>query len=580
MQHKYQRAFTLFLFLIPLLSVAQETSLVEIDDLFPEKVTVAGFVLTESQEVSIDAAAITPYRSKRAFPFTDAWILNSKTREVVWVLSDADDVDRTRSVTTFEDKVQLDAGNYEVYYSTFPNYQNIYGNWRNNHGFWDNIFGNVFHGGDWDIRRRDYRELHIKITGSGTAVDDDVVYDWQSEKKSSAILDYSSLRDDVFEETIMKLSKAATVKVYAHGEAMQDGNYDYGWIQDLKTREKVWEFDYRNSAHAGGASKNRYAEKTIDLDAGSYKVVFVTDDSHSYRRWNSAPPYDPTFWGIVIWPENKEDRSAISFEDIEDYEEKNVIVKFDRVRDRDYKSQGFTLNKSLTMHVYALGEGRDGEMYDYGWIVNANTREKVWEMDYYDTENAGGADKNRLFDGTITLDAGNYIAHYVSDGSHSYHRWNSSRPFDEKSWGMTISVLDDNYSASDIVEYDESNDESILVRITRVGDHDRARSSFSINEDQKVHIYAIGEGSGNEMYDYAWIENSNTGRIVWEMTYRKTERAGGARKNRLFDDNIFLEAGEYEVFYETDDSHSFADWNDSPPRDPVSWGITITKLDE
>jgi hypothetical protein len=81
------------------------------------------------------------------------------------------------------------------------------------------------------------------------------------------------------------------------------------------------------------------------------------------------------------------------------------------------------------------------------------------------------------------------------------------------------------------------------------------------------------------MYDYAWIENSRTGRIVWEMTYRKTERAGGARKNRMFDDSIFLEAGEYEVFYESDDSHSFVDWNDSPPHDPVHWGVTITRIE-
>jgi hypothetical protein len=580
MQFKALRFLRSLLFLFPFLSIAQETNLIEMDNFYPEKITIAGFSIDAAQEVSIETAAITPYRSKRNYPFTDAWILDSKTREVVWVLEDAEDVDRSRTVTTFEDKLQLNPGNYEVYYSTFANYQYFNGNWDHKGGFWDNFFGNIFHGDDGDVRRNDYKDLYLKITGTGTAVDEDMVYEWQNEKKSSALMDYSSLRDDVFEEKVLQISQPVRLKIYALGEARDDGNYDYGWIMDLKTREKVWEFNYRKSAHAGGARKNRFAEEVISLAPGSYKVVFVTDDSHSYRRWNSAPPHDPSFWGLTVWLENKDDNSAIKFVDVEEFEDKNVVVKFDHVRDRDYRSQGFSLKKNLTLHVYAMGEGSDGEMFDYGWIVNANTREKVWEMEYYDTENAGGADKNRLFDGTITLSPGNYIAHYVTDGSHSYRRWNSGRPFNEKGWGMTLSVLDDNFNPEDVAEYDESDDESILVRITRVGDHDRARSDFSIENEQKVHIYAIGEGDRDEMYDYAWIENVKTGRVVWEMTYRKTERAGGAKKNRLFDDTIFLEEGKYEVFYESDDSHSFADWNDSPPRDPVNWGITITKAEK
>ena len=64
------------------------------------------------------------------------------------------------------------------------------------------------------------------------------------------------------------------------------------------------------------------------------------------------------------------------------------------------------------------------------------------------------------------------------------------------------------------------------------------------------------------------------------MTYRKTDRAGGARKNRLFDDEIYLKAGTYQVIYESDDSHSFEEWNSRPPDDPFNWGITITYVDQ
>ena len=78
------------------------------------------------------------------------------------------------------------------------------------------------------------------------------------------------------------------------------------------------------------------------------------------------------------------------------------------------------------------------------------------------------------------------------------------------------------------------------------------------------------------MFDYAWIEDSGSGKVVWKMKYRMTDRAGGAEKNRVFDGTISLPAGKYTVFYETDDTHAYDDWNDTPPDDPESWGVTIS----
>ncbi|MEZ4766598.1 MAG: hypothetical protein R3C26_26425 [Calditrichia bacterium] len=54
---------------------------------------------------------------------------------------------------------------------------------------------------------------------------------------------------------------------------------------------------------------------------------------------------------------------------------------------------------------------------------------------------------------------------------------------------------------------------------------------------------------------------------------------GGARKNREFNDTVFLRAGDYVLHYESDDSHSFRDWNSAPPRDPVNYGVTIYKIE-
>ena len=90
------------------------------------------------------------------------------------------------------------------------------------------------------------------------------------------------------------------------------------------------------------------------------------------------------------------------------------------------------------MRIYALGEVDGNEMADYGWIEDKASR-RVWEMKYRVTEPAGGAAKNRRFDGTITLPAGDYMLHYRTDGSHAFGDWNAAPPDDPIAWGITVS---------------------------------------------------------------------------------------------------------------------------------------------
>ena len=75
----------------------------------------------------------------------------------------------------------------------------------------------------------------------------------------------------------------------------------------------------------------------------------------------------------------------------------------------------------------------------------------------------------------------------------------------------------------------------------------------------------------------SYFFNVKNGDVVWEMTYRTTTHAGGSKKNRVFDKTVYLEKGEYEVHYQTDDSHAFNDWNDDAPDDRTHWGVTIYK---
>lgn len=140
--------------------------------------------------------------------------------------------------------------------------------------------------------------------------------------------------------------------------------------------------------------------------------------------------------------------------------------------------------------------------------------------------------------------------------------------------------MGEGFNPKDVSSFEERADKSALAQIIRVGSDERRRQHFTLSKMSDIHIYALGEGESGEMVDYAWIEDADSRRVVWKMTYRLTEHAGGAGKNRVFDGTISLPPGEYIVFYETDGSHAFDDWNDDPPDDPANWGVTITLAKE
>ena len=76
--------------------------------------------------------------------------------------------------------------------------------------------------------------------------------------------------------------------------------YDYAYIVDLDSGRDVWKMHYRRSDHAGGADKNRMVRDDIKLPSGEYEVVYESDGSHSFGRWNASPPRDQMNWGITI----------------------------------------------------------------------------------------------------------------------------------------------------------------------------------------------------------------------------------------------------------------------------------------
>jgi hypothetical protein len=165
-------------------------------------------------------------------------------------------------------------------------------------------------------------------------------------------------------------------------------------------------------------------------------VYYKSDGSHSAGKWNASPPAESRYWGISIFPASgRLDEGAVGpFEPVTS----GAIAQLVRIRSDKRKHTLFTLDGPTTVRIYAIGEAVGDEMYDYGWIENAASGDTVWEMTYRTTSPAGGASKNRLFDGTVQLAAGRYVLHYRTDGSHAYRNWNADPPDDPEGWGIAV----------------------------------------------------------------------------------------------------------------------------------------------
>ncbi len=239
----------------------------------------------------------------------------------------------------------------------------------------------------------------------------------------------------------LTLRRTTRLRVYCIGESAGGDEFaDYGQIEHFGSGDIAWSMSEGNTRPAGGAHKNRVADEVVELAAGDYVVSYVTDDSHAYGAWNASPPRDARRWGITLMATT--DLGAGDFKifdpEARSEEGKEYLARLVRVRSGQHVRQRFTMSKPARVRILAIGEGLYNEMYDYGWIEAVPSGTWVWEMTIRNTRHAGGAEKNRLFNGTILLDAGEYEVHYTTDDSHAWNEWNAGRPARPDSWGISI----------------------------------------------------------------------------------------------------------------------------------------------
>lgn len=110
----------------------------------------------------------------------------------------------------------------------------------------------------------------------------------------------------------------------------------------------------------------------------------------------------------------------------------------DKVTDNQNISVPVTIQTAATYWIMTVAEMDIISAADYGWIENEK-KDTVWRMSPYEkTYYAGGAYKNRIEIGSVTLKPGNYTLRYLSDDSHSYGKWNAEKPDHTSLYGIAL----------------------------------------------------------------------------------------------------------------------------------------------
>lgn len=262
---------------------------------------------------------------------------------------------------------------------------------------------------------------------------------------------------------------------------------------------------------------------------------------------------------------------------------------------KEVRQQGFTLSRPQQLRIQATGAMQEGwweagRSLASGWILNAATREVVWQMSFPRARREG---RLRVEEATLNLPAGSYEAYFANPAyresgvfyrpvrnvdrrarkaaglnAGDRARWHE----DALQYGLDLWLAD---PAAGSQFEGPLRWRDLVVSLIPEADGGVLTQAFTVKKPLRLHVYAQGEDDGGGLADTAWILDAKTRTRVWEMDADKAAYGGGASKNRRQVETLTLQPGEYLACYATDDSHSPADWNAFPPCDPLLYGLLL-----
>lgn len=569
---------------------ASQDGFIVMHDLEPGRLVHQTFKLDVAARVQVEGAAsleVSPEVGPSALA-TYGWLLRREDHAVVWRMTPENTTPERGTLVSAEAEVALTPGTYDVYYTTFGNTTDsrrgggafgvrVGDHWENDQTKWrfrvqplDAVVNETIH-------RLDPR----KLTPEPAA---DVLW-------TTAPM-YSSYHPKT---ALLAIDAPVALAVYGVGEICEREPCDYGWIEDMEVGEVIWQMTEANTEPAGGMRQNRLFDGQVRLEPGLYRFGYRTDRRHAYRNWVANPPYDPHGWGLTV-------RTLVpqQAEHIRPYDPwaNEPLIQMTRMGDYADAVARFELDAPLSVVISALGELRTRDAYDYAWLENETTGERIWTMEYEQTQPAGGEDRSREALAFLDLAPGRYALRYTSDDSHSYEGWHSDPPRHPERWGVALFTQSGRAAeAFRIVETQGARTDPEgtpaplapdapfpplppVLDKTTLGNTENVEVPFALTEVTTLRIEAVGEISIGNRYDFGWIARRGTEEVVWEMTRQNTEPAGGDDDFRRFRGLLTLQPGDYILHFKTDWSNAYGNFPNTVPDDPEAWGVRIEVIDE
>lgn len=549
-------------------------------DLQAGKLYRAGLQVDEETDLAISMTIAFETDEEDAQLAVYGWILDNRDHSVVWIVNPLT-ANRAGVLALVADTIHIAPGSYDVFFTTLgpttrsrrdAPFLGLKPFWTNYKSEWSMSVSEA------QIQEnKTYSIREVGVNGGSAEAENHI---WST----------GPIGDHSMKSFVFRVVAPSDLILYSVGEMCTSG-CDYGWIEDIHTSERIWQMDWENTEPAGGMDKNRQFSGTIRMAPGIYRAVFRTNGGHSANYWNANPPTDPDGWGLSMTGSN-----PMNFVEVDPWAQSQPIIDLTGIGDDEFREVQFALTEPASLIVFAVGEiSSKGALYDYAWIENRTTHQTRWEMSREKSQHAGGDNTNRTETAFLDLDVGLYSLYYKSDESHSAERWRKSTPQHPERWGVTVFPMDpDGFDTASfsIVELNPEASESVtdhiavevdagmtpsnqLVGFIAVENDADLTESFELTETTSLRIVAEGEISSGGRYDYGWIENAETGELVWEMTLKNTKFAGGEDRNRRFEGLLTLPAGSYVARYTSDFSHAFNDFGEGAPLSPRDWGMRI-----
>lgn len=531
-----------------------------------------------SRTVTLPAAARVAVSAVGSVGATDtleatAWLLNNTSRETVWAMDAAHGKRLTGSLVRSNDTLNLDAGTYTLYFST-------YGTDRRGRGLMDRIFSRA---SQW---RNDADRWYVMLTPLGGAALSSERHDVEREVSGRLAESASDVGEDssVLWRARTSFDRKTATFLTADSTVLR---LDLLGVPSLSATveddegETVWRLDpsvLRPAGHGYVRGSVR-----VPLGAGTYRIAF-DPDHQGPDDWVRHPPRDPEAWGLTVTAERGR---AIRFDP---FTSLTAVVQIRANEGGRRWVVPFEVLRETKVVAAAMGEiTSQDQAYDTGGLYRADGT-PVWELDYDNSDEAGGSSKNRQAVRTLTLAPGRYEARFHTDDSHHPDNWNSdsSAPDHPERWGISVfafrpadvraetaitgtaegDVADQPTAPAELAKPAAPSElGNVLAAIENVRNDDNDEARFVMEEDGMVQIRAAAESNGDDV----WITNAQ-GATVWAIESEPAKDGW-----RIVNRRLELAAGEYTAHVRADGSKAAVTFAEETGRPRSEYGIRVTR---